>query len=147
MTDFATKDDVRAVKDDVRAVRNDLRDELKQVETSLRGEIGSLREDVHFLGVRFEQLDSKVTAIGEGLIGFREHFTEEIRKLREELSGRISLLEEVVRGSSADVRKGSADIQALQAEVASLRRRFDRYEQESALEERVTEIEKRLGIR
>jgi len=67
--------------------------------------------------------------------------------LREGLSARISLLEEVVRENSRDIRKNSEDIRKLEAAVVDLRRRFDRLEHESEFEKRVLEIEKRLGIR
>jgi hypothetical protein len=45
------------------------------------------------------------------------------------------------------VRQQSGEIHALQADVADLRRRFDRLEREADLEKRVTEVEKKLGIR
>ena len=103
-------------------------------------EIDSLRQEFRHQGVLFEQLVSKVDAFGEGLVGLREHVTVEIRALRNELSARIALLEEVVR-------KNSGDLQDVKADVADLRRRFDRLERESDLEKRVAEVEKRLGIR
>ena len=99
-----------------------------------------LKQEIRFLGARFENLESTVKAFGEGLLGLREHVTEEIRALRNELSSRISLLEEIVR-------KNSGDLQDMKADVADLRRRFDRLERESDLEKRVAEVEKRLGIR
>lgn len=114
--------------------------DLAATKVELQSEIGSLRQEFRHQGVLFEQLVSKVDAFGEGLVGLREHVTVEIRALRNELSSRIALLEEVVR-------KNSADLQDVKADVADLRRRFDRLERESDLEKRVTEVEKRLGIR
>ena len=156
MTDVATKADIAELKTELKTemaelkaemvTKTELKTELAKVraEMATKAELASVRDDlkqeIRFLGARFENLESTVKAFGEGLVGMREHFTEEIRALRTELSTRIGLLEDVVR-------KNSSDLQEVKADVADLRRRFDRLERENDLERRVAEVEKRLGIR
>ena len=125
-----------ATKGDIAQLRGD----LATTKTELTSEIDSLRREFRHQGVLFEQLGTKVQVLAEGLVGMREHFTAEIRALRQDLSSRIAVVEEVVRHNSGD-------LQDVKADVADLRRRFDRLERESDLEKRVAEVEKRLGIR
>jgi chromosome segregation ATPase len=139
----ATKDDLHhAISTLGDELRSDLasKKDVADLRTELHATKVELKEDIRFLGARFENLESTVKAFGEGVVGMREHFTEEIRALRKELSSRIALLEEIVR-------KNSGDLQDVKADVADLRRRFDRLERENDLEKRVAEVEKRLGIR
>lgn len=135
MTDVATKADLAKLESKLESTIADLKSELKADIAGL-----ATKEELRLLGARFENLESTVKAFGEGLVGLREHVTDEIRALRRELSSRIALLEEVVR-------QNSSDLQDMKADVADLRRRFDRLERESDLEKRVAEVEKRLGIR
>ena len=129
------------------ATKTELKAEIASLRTELTTGFDDVRQEIRHQGVLFEQLGSKVDALGEGLLAFREHYTAEIRALREELSARIALLEDVVRQHSTDIRAIRADVRTIQADVADLRRRFDRLEREADLEKRVTEVEKRLGIR
>ncbi|HEX4517480.1 MAG TPA: hypothetical protein VH054_28235 [Polyangiaceae bacterium] len=139
MTDAVTKADLLATETEL---KNELASkvELRALRSELAATREELKEEIRFLGARFENLESIVKAFGEGLLGLREHVTEEIRTLRKELSSRIAVLEEVVRNNSGD-------LQEVKAGVADLRRRFDRLERENDLEKRVAEVEKRLGIR
>lgn len=147
------------MSNDAPATKGDLAAAVADLAT--KAELAELRQEFRHQGVLFEQLRTNVQVLAEGLVGFREHFTDEIRALRRELSSRIGLLEEVVRQNSGDIQgvktdlqavKGDlqsmkGDLQSVKADVADLRRRFDRLERESDLEKRVAEVEKRLGIR
>ena len=104
---------------------------------TLRGEFGTLRDEFHLLGVRFESLESKMALFGEGLIGLREHVSVELKQLETRLTGRIGVLEDVVRQNSAGIRD-------VAVEVADLRARFDRRDDLRELDRRVSALEKRL---
>jgi len=127
--------DSAATKADLAALGAELRSVFATTD-----ELAAFREEFRDHGVLFEQLVTKVQVLAEGLVGMREHFTTEIRATREDLSSRIAIVTEVVR-------QNSGDLQDVKADVADLRRRFDRLERESDLEKRVAEVEKRLGIR
>ncbi len=78
----------------------------------------------------------------EAVTGMREDFDTKLTALEARLSDRIRILEDVVRKNSEDIRQ-------LRLEVAGLRRDFERREepeQLQALEERVYQVEQKVGI-
>ncbi len=69
-------------------------------------------EAIHRLGVQFEQLRSEFRVVIEGQVTLRRELRQDIADLRTDLSRRISLLEEVVRQNSADIRRNREDMVA-----------------------------------
>ena len=116
---------------------------------TLAAEVRANSEAVHANGVLLEQLQSQMLVVLEGLTSFRAELKSDVATLREELSARISILEEVVRKNSEEIRKNSADIRDLREEVARLRHDFEHrsdVERIGALERRVAAMEARLGV-
>ena len=87
-TDLATKADLQAVNADLRA-------HVRGVETKLSAEIRAN-------GVVLERVESKLTAMSEGFQSVAAK--SEVKADLDRLSGRISLLEEVAREHSEDIR-------------------------------------------
>jgi hypothetical protein len=87
-TDLATKADLQAVNADLRA-------HVRGVETKLSAEIRAN-------GVVLERVESKLTAMSEGFQSVAAK--SEVKADLDRLSGRVSLLEEVAREHSEDIR-------------------------------------------
>jgi predicted RNase H-like nuclease (RuvC/YqgF family) len=97
------------------------------------------KTDVRAIGVVVERVESKLVALAEGVMSFRDGVRAEMADLEQRLSARISALEEAVR-------KNSEDLRTLRVEVAELRLRFDQRELRlEDLERRVSEVEKRVS--
>jgi hypothetical protein len=108
----------------------------------------STLEAVRAQSVLLEQLGSRMDVVLEAVNGSAQRLDTKIDAVEVRLSGRISVLEEVVRESSRDIRKHSQDIRDLREEVAGLRHDFDHREElgrVGALEARVSAIESRLA--
>jgi hypothetical protein len=92
-------------------------------------------------GVILEQMQSQMNVVLEAVTGMRREIKADLSAIEIRLSERISVLEQVVRASSTDVRD-------LREEVARLRHDFEHRSELgrlAALEERVQAIETRLG--
>ena len=138
---FATKKDLEAF-----ASKKDLHTAIDSVRDELRGEIRGV-------GAKVEQLESVVRGLAEGLVATREQLERRIDSVDERLSGRIGVVEEVVRQNSTDIRRMSALIQVESGDVAELKRdvremrdQLARREKLDELETRVGEVERRVGI-
>ena len=98
-TDLATKADLQAVNADLRAhvrgVESKLSADIQAVSTDLRAEIRAN-------GVVLERVESKLTAMSEGFQSVAAK--SEVKADLDRLSGRVSLLEEVAREHSEDIR-------------------------------------------
>ena len=119
-----------------------------------------LSDNIRAVGASVERVESHVRGLAEALTSTREQLERKIDSLDERLSARITALEDVVRQNSRDIqknsedirknsediRKNSEDIQQLQLEVADLRRQLVRREKLEELDQRITTIEKRVGI-
>jgi predicted RNase H-like nuclease (RuvC/YqgF family) len=114
-------------------------------------------------GVVLEEIRSQMNAVLEAVQGSEQRLERKIDSLDAHLSQRISVLEQVVRQNTEDIRtlrgemtelRGEvaglrAEVHELRDEVARLRHDFDHREgsgRDAALEARVAVIEARLGI-
>ena len=134
------------------------------------------KADIRALGVVIERVDTNVRLLAEAMTGMRTELKNDMAELEARLSVRITRLEDAVRTNSRDIRDLKTDVAALKTdvatlktdvaalktdvatlktdmsdlrqEVAELRRDFERRDATrlSALEARVTELEKRTGI-
>jgi hypothetical protein len=130
-------DEQPATKGDLRSMGDELRSEI--------------RIEVRALGVVVERIDSNVQMLAEAMIGMRTELKRDITELDARLSARIDRLEDAVRTNLREIRELKplkTEMAELRAEVAALRRDFERRDAErlASLEARVTELEKRAGI-
>jgi len=96
-----------------------------------------------------ERIESQMSAVVEAVTTSTQRLDAKIDAMGAQLSERISVLEQVVRQNSVDIRKNSEEIVALRNEVARLRHDFDHREERGrvdALEARVAALETRLGV-
>jgi hypothetical protein len=101
-------------------------------------------------GVLLEQLGSQMNMVLQAVNGAEQRLHAKIDSAVAQLSHRISVLEEVVRKQSGEIRALRDEVAGLRNEVAGLRHDFD-HRQElgrvGALEARVSAIESRLAVR
>lgn len=93
--------------------------------------------------VVLEQIHSQMNVVVEAVTGMEERFMRELAAAEARLSERISVLEQVVRQNSDDIRD-------LREELARLRHDFDHrseLDRLESLEDRVAALEARLGAR
>src|SRR5947209_6480943 len=69
-------------------------------------------------GFSVERLESFVRGPAEGLTSTREELERKMDEMEARLSSRISILEEVVRQSSEDIRKLQAEVAAMRSQLA-----------------------------
>ena len=154
-TERPRDDDALVTKTDLHAAVDGLRTELK--------------DDIRALGVVIERVDTNVRLLAESMTGMRTELKNDLAELEARLSVRITRLEDAVRTNSRDIRDLKTDVAVLKTdvamlktdvtalktdmsdlrqEVAELRRDFERRDATrlTALEARVTELEKRTGI-
>jgi hypothetical protein len=94
-TDLATKADLQAVNADLRA-------HVRGVESKLSADIQAVSAEIRANGVVLERVESKLTAMSEGFQSVAAK--SEVKADLDRLSGRVSLLEEVAREHSEDIR-------------------------------------------
>ncbi len=103
-TDHATKADLHAVTADLHAVTGELRAEIQAVKTDMQTMEANLADAIRSNGVLIERLDSKITVLVEGLPNRDAMLRAELKTGDDQLAGRVSLLEDVARQHSEDIR-------------------------------------------
>jgi hypothetical protein len=165
VTQSQFQDGIASLRGEMGALGTELRGEMGTLGTELRGEISTLgtelrdemvtlrtelRDEIRGVGVMVERIDSNVRALAEALVSTRDELKRDISELDARLSERIGIIESVVRQNSVEIQKNSTDLRALTAEVARLRHDFEHRPERAqlaSLEERVTALELRAGIR
>lgn len=158
----ATKGDVSALRsemhgsrDDLRMDMTDLRTDMTELRTEMTEMRTEIRGDIRALGVAVEQTNKNVQLLAEAIGGVRTELKADLAALEERLSVRIGRLEDAVRVHSSLIKDLSDGAQKtgramleLRGEVAALRHDFERRDAErlTAIEARVTVLEKRTGI-
>ena len=68
------------------------------------------RDEMRGIGALFEQLDSKISLLAEGIMNVRDELKADLRATEDRLANRIGIVEDVVRQSSAEIRENRTAI-------------------------------------